>query len=306
MVEIYFCGVWYDDSVEKLGLRDLLDSCGLDGGGASSEVHGDTLASALYRVVTCGYGARSETKRSGTGNSRSMSVSSILYAKLVPRVTLCLLFPYGAFVTTFVNNTVAYPLWCHSPYLNDRLPRILVFEAWALAEERVAEGGNRVYWKVLFTAINIFVMESRLIGYLFGLLQYLMTLAVLFFPYRTFLTVGTVIIGVYSLCSTLRLMVNVANIFEIRDVKEGVTAAATGDLHSSNTTEAGSAVTATKDVEAHRGQDDARLLSAVREIRAHSAREIKKSFTMCASCGALYARGEACVCSTVGPTIAAM
>jgi hypothetical protein len=289
LIEIYFCGVWYDDSVQMLGLRDLLDSCGLDGD-ASTEVHGDTVASALYRVVTCGYGTGSETKRRGAGNSRPMSVSSILYAKLVPRVTLCLLFPYGAFVTTFVNNTVAYPLWCHSPYLNDRLPRILVFEAWALAEERVAEGGNRVYWKVLFTAINIFVLESRLIGYLFGLLQYLMTLAVLFFPSRGFLAFGTVLIGIYSLCSSLRLMVSVAHIFEVSEIK----------VHPHDSADPADDAT---DVEAPGDQHGARLLAAVKDIRAHTSSQVAapKPFSTCATCGAMSAHGEACVCSKTQP-----
>jgi hypothetical protein len=292
IMEIYLCGIWNNDSVAMLGLRDLLDSCGVDSE-ATNHLRRDSVTTSLYRLVTCDFATKRKVKRGGSGDSGRMAVSSILYAKLVPRVTLCLLFPYGAFVAAFVNNTVAYPLWCHSPYLNDRLPRILVFEAWALAEERVAEGGNRVYWKVLLTAINIFVMESRLIGYLFGLLQYLMTLAVLFFPSRGFLAFGTVLIGIYSLCSSLHLMVSVAHIFEISEIK----------VHPHDSADPADDAT---DVEAPGDQHGARLLAAVKDIRAHTPSQVAapKPFSTCATCGAVSAHGEACVCSKTQPPTA--
>jgi hypothetical protein len=289
VVEIYLCGVWNDNSVAMLGLQDLLDSCGVDRG-VGNVGQGSTLGSALWRLVTCNFATTREVKHDGDGDSHRMAVSSILYAKLVPRVTLCLLFPYGAFVTAYVSNTVAYPLWCsQAAYLNDRLPHILAFEAWALAEERVAQAGNTVYWKVLFTAVNIFVTESRLVGYLFGLLQYLMSLAVLFFPSRGFLAFGTVMIALYSLCATLHLMVSVANIFETKEAK------AHSPISTADPAESGA------DVQVG-GQQATDLIRAVKEIRTHVDRPATKSFTMCPSCGALYIRGETCVCSGAGLT----
>jgi hypothetical protein len=271
IIEIYLCGVWNRDSVAMFGLRDLLDSCGVDTE-AVKQAPGDSVSTALYRLFTGDFATTREVERGGTGDAHRTAVSSILYAKLVPRATLCLLFPYGAFIAIFVNNTAAYPLWCRqAAYLDDRLPRILVFEAWALAEERVAEGGNRVYWKVLFTAINIFVMESRLIGYLFGLLQFLMALAVLFLPSRGFLAFGTVLIGLYSLCSSLRLMVSVANLFEEKEVDDKYEAGETNEPVSTASSAKGAlAPEQTADVEAPNVQEEARLLCAVMEIRAYA------------------------------------
>jgi hypothetical protein len=271
IIEIYLCGVWNSDSVAMFGLRDLLDSCGVDTE-AVKQAPGDSVSTALYRLFTGDFASTREAQRGGTGDAHRIAVSSILYAKLVPRATLCLLFPYGAFVAIFVNNTAAYPLWCRqAAYLDDRLPRILVFEAWALAEERVAEGGNRVYWKVLFTAINIFVMESRLTGYLFGLLQFLMALAVLFLPSRGFLAFGTVLIGLYSLCSSLRLMVSVANLFEEKVTQDKCEAGETDEPVSTASPVKGAlAPEQTADVEAPNVQEEARLLCAVMEIRAYA------------------------------------
>jgi hypothetical protein len=271
MINIYFRGVWTDECVKMLALKEFLDDSGVENDPSIFD-NGETVLSALKRVLNGQFTTERKVKTGGDGDAYRMLVSSMLYAKLVPRATLCMLFPYGAFVSAFVSNTVAFPIWCsRSPYLDDRLPRLLVFESRVLAEERVALMGNKAHWKVLCISCYIFVTESRLIRFLYGFMQYMVSLSILFFPYKPFLGFSTIVIFLYSIPSMLYLVVVVANMFGIKDDDDTAQPGPESDKQAvpQDDPEADIEASSGEDFsgEASSGEDGARLLSALREMR---------------------------------------
>jgi hypothetical protein len=226
---VYGLGYWYGTSEMTFAIEEFLDNSGVEGMNAIDAQEENTP----------------ENDRIKDGDSFRMTVASALHAKLVTRATVCLLFTYGAFITTYVSSTASFPLLCTSQYLNKRLPQMLVWdEARKFAAQRVRNMGNYAEWKVNLLSWYITITESRVIRWLYGMLQYIMTLSILFFPSKGFLIFGAVMIALYNAVSMLYLMVVVGNMFGIKDPVVADAGAAGGAAGAAGVTDVESATAA--------------------------------------------------------------
>ena len=220
VLKVYLLGWWDDDSMQKFDLTNYLQDSGVKYVERVREVRGasETLSTVLYRLWTCNVRDHGEVVESCDGDAFRTTTSAMLTAKLLPRATLCLIFPYGSFITVFVSLTAPYPLWCTaSQHLNERLPRLLVFDSHILAEERVLQMGHYAKWKVSLISVYIFINESRIFRYLYGVLEFLMILSTLFFPSKLFLGACAILIPVQGLAWSLYIVVLVGNLMGIQD-----------------------------------------------------------------------------------------
>jgi hypothetical protein len=212
-------GYWNEDDVHKFGIKDYIAECGIDAVEDPND-RNETLWGALSRVYVRDWSCERKVKGKD-GDMFRNSVSAMLFAKLVPRAILCLLFPSGAFITAFVGYTAQYPLFCaDAPTLNKLLPRLIVFESRLLAEERVNQMHCYAEWKVDMISAYIFVIESRLFNWLYGVLQYFLSLSILFFPSYPFLAAGVFVIFVRSFIWTFPIWVALANVASVKDKPE--------------------------------------------------------------------------------------